>query len=106
MLIFGDRTAKLADLGLSRLFRPGPGGVMAVDRELVTLWSRAPELLMGAATCTPAVDAWAAGCGPRLLLTNRGPSLSSPSMSLLSCPVLSSASSHFLSVCLSVCLSV
>ncbi len=69
MLIFADRTAKLADLGLSRPFRPAPpgappaawGGDMRVDRELVTLWSRAPELLLGAPTHTAAVDAWGAG---------------------------------------------
>ena len=65
VLLFADRTAKLCDFGLSQAMPPadagGSGGRIPVDREVVTLWSRPPELLMGAATHTASVDEWGAG---------------------------------------------
>ena len=33
-----------------------------VDRELVTLWYRAPELIMGSDTYTMKIDEWGVGC--------------------------------------------
>jgi len=58
VLIFADRTAKMCDFGLARQ----GSNVMCVDRELVTLWYRAPELLMGESVYTPRVDEWGVGC--------------------------------------------
>lgn len=50
---------KLADFGLARLFgSPSP----LLTPKVVTLWYRAPELLLGAETYGPEIDVWAAGC--------------------------------------------
>lgn len=48
-----------ADFGLARLYG-NPGKPMTP--QMVTLWYRAPELLLGARTHTTAVDMWAFGC--------------------------------------------
>jgi serine/threonine protein kinase len=74
VLLFSNRTAKLCDFGLSQGFGgggegDGGDGGMSVDRELVTLWSRPPELLMGYQTFTAAVDEWGAGWGTVALLS-------------------------------------
>lgn len=58
ILIFPDMTAKMCDFGLARQ----GANVMCVDRELATLWYRAPELLMGESVYTPKVDEWGVGC--------------------------------------------
>jgi len=58
VLIFSDRSAKICDFGLARKGKP----VMQVDRELVTLWYRPAELLMGESTYSPKVDEWGVGC--------------------------------------------
>jgi serine/threonine protein kinase len=58
ILIFADRTAKMCDFGLARKSRSS----MPVDRELVTLWYRAPELIMGDSVYSPKVDEWGVGC--------------------------------------------
>ncbi|KAH6799195.1 hypothetical protein C2S51_035679 [Perilla frutescens var. frutescens] len=53
------RRLKICDLGSSRRSRKGeytPGN------EVVTLWYRAPELLLGANRYTSAVDMWSVGC--------------------------------------------
>ncbi len=56
-----DRTGvlKLADFGLSRVYHVP---LRKYTHEVVTLWYRAPEILLGATHYTPAVDVWAAGC--------------------------------------------
>lgn len=69
ILIFEDRTAKLCDFGLARKAEE----TMPVDRELVTLWYRAPELLMGTRTYTKAVDEWSIGCIALELLLGQVP---------------------------------
>ncbi|PSC68206.1 cyclin-dependent kinase G-2-like isoform X1 [Micractinium conductrix] len=58
---------KLCDYGLARYFQPWqenytPG--------VVTLWYRAPEVLLGAETYTEAVDLWSCGCILAELLRN------------------------------------
>mmetsp|Transcript_31627 Transcript_31627/g.77546 ORF Transcript_31627/g.77546 Transcript_31627/m.77546 type:complete len:621 (+) Transcript_31627:200-2062(+) len=58
VLVFANRAAKLCDFGLAKK----GSDIMVVDRELVTLWYRAPELLMGDDTYTPKVDEWGVGC--------------------------------------------
>ena len=50
---------KLADLGLARIF--GKRGRKYTNR-VVTLWYRAPELLLGATDYGVAVDMWSIGC--------------------------------------------
>ena len=53
-----DRRLKLADFGLSRAFaRP-----CAFTHEVVTLWYRAPEILLGAEHYSTPVDVWSVGC--------------------------------------------
>ncbi|XP_030379846.1 cyclin-dependent kinase 10 [Scaptodrosophila lebanonensis] len=60
---------KVADFGLARLYGNPPKPVMTP--QMVTLWYRAPELLLGARTHTTAVDMWAFGCILGELLLNK-----------------------------------
>eukprot|EP00808_Paulinella_micropora_P016578 g68404.t1 len=58
----GDRgKVKVADFGLARIFQE-PMKSLAEDGDVVTIWYRAPELLLGAKHYTKAIDVWAAGC--------------------------------------------
>eukprot|EP00123_Amoebidium_parasiticum_P006512 comp17442_c0_seq1/m.16860 comp17442_c0_seq1/g.16860 ORF comp17442_c0_seq1/g.16860 comp17442_c0_seq1/m.16860 type:complete len:307 (-) comp17442_c0_seq1:174-1094(-) len=50
---------KIADLGLSRFFHVFPS---TYTHEVVTLWYRAPEVLLGCNTYTASIDVWSAGC--------------------------------------------
>lgn len=50
---------KLADFGLSRSFSLP---TRAYTREVVTLWYRAPEMLLGTKIYCPGVDIWSLGC--------------------------------------------
>ncbi|KAJ2722436.1 TFIIH complex serine/threonine-protein kinase subunit kin28 [Coemansia sp. Benny D115] len=59
LLISADGQLKLADFGLAREF--GDVG-RAMTSQTVTLWYRAPELLLGATNYTGAIDIWAMGC--------------------------------------------
>lgn len=60
LLISADgRTLKLADFGLARLSGL-PNGPYTF--EVVTLWYRAPELLLGAQNYSSAVDMWSVAC--------------------------------------------
>lgn len=59
---------KLADFGLAREF----GSPMkALTPKVVTLWYRAPELLLGGKQYTTAIDMWAVGCIFGELLLNK-----------------------------------
>ncbi|KAI8448486.1 kinase-like domain-containing protein [Phakopsora pachyrhizi] len=51
---------KVADFGLARTYGDPPTGDMT--QLVVTLWYRAPELLLGAETYTTAIDIWSIGC--------------------------------------------
>ncbi|RLN11015.1 hypothetical protein BBI17_007073 [Phytophthora kernoviae] len=53
---------KLADLGLARIYKEPIKALSDVERVVVTLWYRAPELLLGAKHYTKSVDLWAVGC--------------------------------------------
>lgn len=53
---------KIGDLGLARLFYRPLNTLFTGDKVVVTIWYRAPELLLGARHYTPAVDLWAVGC--------------------------------------------
>lgn len=50
---------KLADFGLARTFNIP---LRNYTHEVVTLWYRAPEILLGAKIYTTAVDIWSLGC--------------------------------------------
>ena len=53
---------RIGDLGLARLFYKPLHSLYNGDKVVVTIWYRAPELLLGSKHYTPAVDLWAVGC--------------------------------------------
>ncbi|KAG8747570.1 cyclin-dependent protein kinase [Ceratobasidium sp. 414] len=53
---------KIGDLGLARLARAPLQPLLSGDKVVVTIWYRAPELLLGARHYTKAIDCWAVGC--------------------------------------------
>ncbi len=53
---------KIADFGLARVFQNPLKSLIDVEKVVVTLWYRAPELLLGAKHYSKAVDIWAIGC--------------------------------------------
>ena len=52
----------VADLGLARLFQSPLNPLFHGDKVVVTIWYRAPELLLGSRHYTKAIDIWAIGC--------------------------------------------
>ncbi|KNZ60286.1 hypothetical protein VP01_157g5 [Puccinia sorghi] len=52
----------LCDLGLARSYHSPIQSLYASDKVVVTIWYRAPELLLGARHYTPAIDIWSVGC--------------------------------------------
>eukprot|EP01104_Vermistella_antarctica_P008562 TRINITY_DN214_c0_g4_i1.p1 TRINITY_DN214_c0_g4~~TRINITY_DN214_c0_g4_i1.p1 ORF type:complete len:457 (+),score=128.67 TRINITY_DN214_c0_g4_i1:455-1825(+) len=63
-----EGVVKIADFGLARIFR-SPLRPLSDDGIVVTIWYRAPELLLGAKHYTEAIDVWAIGCIFAELLT-------------------------------------
>ncbi|XP_050305699.1 cyclin-dependent kinase 1-like [Anthonomus grandis grandis] len=59
LLISRDGAIKVADFGLGRAFGIP---VRIYTHEVVTLWYRAPEVLLGAARYSCPVDIWSVGC--------------------------------------------
>lgn len=59
LLVNNDGTIKLADFGLSRSVSLP---LRVYTKEVVTLWYRAPEILLGSALYGPAIDIWSLGC--------------------------------------------
>lgn len=59
---------KICDFGLARLH--SMGGKSNYTKEVVTLWYRAPEILLGAQKYGPEVDLWSAGCVVGEMATN------------------------------------
>mmetsp|Transcript_1794 Transcript_1794/g.2546 ORF Transcript_1794/g.2546 Transcript_1794/m.2546 type:complete len:307 (-) Transcript_1794:59-979(-) len=59
LLINKKGDLKLADFGLARAFGIP---VRNYSHEVVTLWYRAPDVLMGSTKYGPAIDVWSAGC--------------------------------------------
>ena len=53
---------KITDFGLARSFQEPPVPFNELERVVVTLWYRAPELLLGCRSYGPAIDLWAIGC--------------------------------------------
>lgn len=50
---------KLADFGLARTYEMT---LLTYTKEVMTLWYRAPEILLGERHYTPAADVWSVGC--------------------------------------------
>lgn len=59
LLLTDSGILKLCDFGLARYFKPEDA---AYTPRVVTLWYRAPELLLGASRYTEAIDMWSVGC--------------------------------------------
>ncbi|KHN94855.1 Serine/threonine-protein kinase SSN3 [Metarhizium album ARSEF 1941] len=53
---------KIGDLGLARRFDKPMHSLFSGDKVVVTIWYRAPELILGSYHYTPAIDLWAVGC--------------------------------------------
>jgi len=63
-------TVKIGDFGLARVFQ-SPLRALNDNGVVVTIWYRAPELLLGSKHYTRAVDIWAIGCIFAELLTTK-----------------------------------
>lgn len=59
LLIDNEGHIKLADFGLARAFGLP---VRTYTHEVVTLWYRAPEILLGSKSYSTSVDVWSLGC--------------------------------------------
>merc|ERR1711898_69635 len=68
LLINSDNTLKLADFGLARAFGIP---VRSYTHEVVTLWYRAPDVLMGSRKYSTPVDIWSCGCIFAEMVTGR-----------------------------------
>lgn len=62
IMITRDGVVKIGDLGLARRFYNPIQPLYTGDKVVVTIWYRAPELLLGAKHYGPAIDLWAVGC--------------------------------------------
>lgn len=62
IMVSSNGVVKIGDLGLARLFSDPLQSLFVGDKVVVTIWYRAPELLLGARHYTPAIDLWAVGC--------------------------------------------
>ena len=62
ILITSNGVVKIGDLGLARLTYQPLQPLYTGDKVVVTIWYRAPELLLGAKHYHKAIDLWAVGC--------------------------------------------
>jgi cyclin-dependent kinase 8/11 len=62
IMVTSSGEVKIGDLGLARLFNKPIHSLFSGDKVVVTIWYRAPELLLGSRHYTPAIDMWAVGC--------------------------------------------
>ncbi|CAN8253839.1 unnamed protein product [Cochlearia groenlandica] len=69
LLIDDGGVLKIADFGLATIF--DPNRKRAMTSRVVTLWYRAPELLLGATDYGVGIDLWSAGCILAELLAGR-----------------------------------
>ncbi|KAL8171455.1 hypothetical protein V2J09_023259 [Rumex salicifolius] len=60
LLINNDGVLKIGDFGLATFFKPDQN--QPLTSRVVTLWYRAPELLLGSTDYGIAVDMWSVGC--------------------------------------------
>lgn len=68
LLINNSGSLKLADFGLARAFGIP---VNTFSNEVVTLWYRAPDVLLGSRTYNTSIDIWSAGCIMAEMFTGR-----------------------------------
>ncbi|KAF2720427.1 Pkinase-domain-containing protein [Polychaeton citri CBS 116435] len=68
LLINSAGQLKLADFGLARAFGIP---VNTFSNEVVTLWYRAPDVLLGSRTYNTSIDIWSAGCIMAEMFTGR-----------------------------------
>jgi cyclin-dependent kinase 8/11 len=61
ILVTTDGVVKIGDLGLARQFQAPLQSLIHGDKVVVTIWYRAPELLLGSHHYTKAIDVWATG---------------------------------------------
>ncbi|KAI5949956.1 SSN3 [Candida theae] len=62
IMVTSNGCVKIGDLGLARKFNNPLQSFYSGDKVVVTIWYRAPELLLGTRHYTPAIDLWAVGC--------------------------------------------
>ncbi|TFK96724.1 kinase-like protein [Pterulicium gracile] len=62
VLITSTGIVKIGDLGLARLSSQPLQALHVGDKVVVTIWYRAPELLLGAKHYNKKIDLWAVGC--------------------------------------------
>jgi len=62
IMITSSGVVKIGDLGLARQFYNPLQPLYTGDKVVVTIWYRAPELLLGSKHYGPAIDLWAIGC--------------------------------------------
>ncbi|KAK3352153.1 serine/threonine-protein kinase prk1 [Neurospora tetraspora] len=62
IMVTSSGEVKIGDLGLARIFKQPIHNLYMGDKVVVTIWYRAPELLLGSKHYTTAIDLWAVGC--------------------------------------------
>lgn len=62
IMVNSNGVVKIGDLGLARKFNNLLQSLYTGDKVVVTIWYRAPELLLGSRHYTPLIDIWAVGC--------------------------------------------
>ncbi|KAH6897321.1 kinase-like domain-containing protein [Thelonectria olida] len=62
IMVTSGGEVKIGDLGLARRFDKPLHSLFSGDKVVVTIWYRAPELILGSFHYTPAIDMWAIGC--------------------------------------------
>ncbi|CAI5756437.1 unnamed protein product [Candida verbasci] len=62
IMVTSQGVVKIGDLGLARKFNNPLQSLYTGDKVVVTIWYRAPELLLGTRHYTPSIDLWAVGC--------------------------------------------
>lgn len=68
ILISRDGVLKIADFGLARAFVPP---IRPFTHEVVTLWYRAPEILLGSKSYALPIDMWSVGTIFAEMITKR-----------------------------------
>ena len=62
IMVTKDGCVKIGDLGLARLYQAPIVPLYNSDKVIVTIWYRAPELLLNSRHYTKEIDVWAIGC--------------------------------------------
>ena len=62
IMVTSHGEVRIGDLGLARRFDKPLHSLFSGDKVVVTIWYRAPELILGSYHYTPAIDMWAIGC--------------------------------------------